>query len=621
MKLKSAKSSNCFKIFPRFTNSCAQYQPGVHSSSYQRHLDTLPETCRDRSTFYELDVAGYSKQDLSRTSHTLLVSPSHEEICDAVVGTRGWQTKLNELVPEMPPAYHDHPIVKEARLAHEPVVGPLALYLDGLPYSLTDSVLAFWLEDLVTTTRYCIAIFRKRLSCKCGCKGWCSLFPIWMYVRYVLLALARGMMPESRHNGTPFRETDIKRAARRGEPMPRKFATVYVKGDWMEYSGTIGFSAHNDGLRPCFECVAFGMGMYEIQNCFPSQLCWHTNDDDAYDFACSRCEILVELDAERKAQIIKAGLRYDKRSHGSRGRCLVRDVHSLNLRGGDRLEPCAGLLDVGQFESLAIGSLVVFWRTSAETMVRHRCPIFCDELGISPKRNLTVDALHAIYLGVMNVWCKLALWFVLLSGWFGRLENEEETLIVALHCLKHALMHWYKERHRSHPMENLTRVSDFTMKMLGTKDDPKCKTKGAETFGIMLFLLSTLEKYSQHLTPEGRNLQVAGEALARMLEIFKGCDRCVSATDQEQCFRLYKQHVEAMRVFETFVPKHHIIVHMLDKMSYQGNPVFYATWLDESLNKVLKAACRFTSQSSFELSVLTRMRQILQTEVEKRARR
>jgi len=230
---------------------------------------------------------------------------------------------------------------------------------------------------------------------------------------------------------------------------------------------------------------------------------------------------------------------------------------------------------------------------------------------MSPKRNMTVDTLHAIYLGVMNAWCRTCLWHVLLSGWFGVLGTAEETLQIAVLCLKHQLMGFYKQHHRGNPNENLTRVADFTLKMVGKESAPKCKTKGAETYGVMLFLLSVLEQHSPHLTQCGRQLIIAGKALSNMLDALANCGLCVLADVQVRWFEFYNQHLDAIRSFATFVPKHHIVVHMLDKMSYQGNPVYYATWLDESLNKTLKAICRFTSQATFEISVLTRIRIIL----------
>ena len=70
-----------------------------------------------------------------------------------------------------------------------------------------------------------------------------------------------------------------------------------------------------------------------------------------------------------------------------------------------------------------------------------------------------------------------------------------------------------------------------------------------------------------------------------------------------------------MREFECFVPKHHIVMHLLRQMLHFGNPERYATWLDESRNKTLKQACKGQSQSTFERGVLLRIEKVLKRKV------
>ena len=69
-----------------------------------------------------------------------------------------------------------------------------------------------------------------------------------------------------------------------------------------------------------------------------------------------------------------------------------------------------------------------------------------------------------------------------------------------------------------------------------------------------------------------------------------------------------------------FTPKHHWAFHLVHSIQRQGNPAFYATWMDESLNKVLKGCCRQTAQSTFETSVLVRMGEVLRGRGAKRGR-
>ena len=62
---------------------------------------------------------------------------------------------------------------------------------------------------------------------------------------------------------------------------------------------------------------------------------------------------------------------------------------------------------------------------------------------------------------------------------------------------------------------------------------------------------------------------------------------------------------------DCYLPKHHLIVHPILESLEKGNPWFYAAWLDESLNKDLKRACKDASQLTFEYVVLNKMREIL----------
>ena len=62
---------------------------------------------------------------------------------------------------------------------------------------------------------------------------------------------------------------------------------------------------------------------------------------------------------------------------------------------------------------------------------------------------------------------------------------------------------------------------------------------------------------------------------------------------------------------DAFRPKHHLMWHLLERLPIHGAPKLYACWKDESLNKLLKACCRQTSQLTFEASVLSRMNQLL----------
>ena len=129
---------------------------------------------------------------------------------------------------------------------------PCALYLDAVPYSLTDSIIGWWLWCLPTNKRYLYAGFRKRNACACGCRGWCSFRVYWELTRWQLEALGNGIYPSARFDGEPWRASDKKRMELSGKRMLYRMVVIYIKGDWSEYATTVGLPSWQDGLRPCF---------------------------------------------------------------------------------------------------------------------------------------------------------------------------------------------------------------------------------------------------------------------------------------------------------------------------------------------------------------------------------
>jgi hypothetical protein len=211
------------------------------------------------------------------------------------------------------------------------------------------------------------------------------------------------------------------------------------------------------------------------------RLGWMINEDDDYFAACDRCEINVRILQNQDLERIENFLRYDKRDHGgSKGRALTRDlvINGTQLQANDRLEPSRSLPNVGELHLVdEFPTIILFWRVSDETLTRHRNPLFDRTIGITPRRSLTVDVLHAFFLGVLNIWAKIALWKLIEAGAYGNLGTQAENLRAAALVLRSALMSWYKRYAADHKGENLTRVADLTVKMLGTSADPKLKRR------------------------------------------------------------------------------------------------------------------------------------------------
>ena len=63
------------------------------------------------------------------------------------------------------------------------------MYVDAVRYTRTqpgrtDSVIAWWMYNLVSGKRHIIFLMRKAELCRCGCAGWCSYFAVWTFIRW-----------------------------------------------------------------------------------------------------------------------------------------------------------------------------------------------------------------------------------------------------------------------------------------------------------------------------------------------------------------------------------------------------------------------------------------------------
>ena len=126
---------------------------------------------------------------------------------------------------ELPPAYHEHPVVVRSR----PLVAvPVSLYLGGIQYATRDSVLGIFLVNMVTSARHLLCSLKKKDLCRCGCLGWCSLWPLFSFLHWSLRALGLGLYPAERHDGKPFQDH---RSHEARKDLGLVGAVIYLKAD------------------------------------------------------------------------------------------------------------------------------------------------------------------------------------------------------------------------------------------------------------------------------------------------------------------------------------------------------------------------------------------------------
>ena len=117
----------------------------------------------------------------------------------------------------LPTEYYHHPVVENR--AEDELILPLAFFIDAVPYSQVDSVVGFWVINMITNRRCLLATLRRCMLCRCGCRGWCSLFEMFTFINWSLQAIADRVLPTSRHGGDPWHASDAIRQRLGGTAM------------------------------------------------------------------------------------------------------------------------------------------------------------------------------------------------------------------------------------------------------------------------------------------------------------------------------------------------------------------------------------------------------------------
>ena len=200
--------------------------------------------------------------------------PIGMDVCSAAYCGRGHITKIHNVGPTMRACfltvcrvYQWHPGVQSC-CPEQPLL--ISLYADGIRFTRservgkTDTLLAFFVHSLVEAERHTVALLRKSESCRCGCRGWCTIYPIMLMMSWSFKALLRGKRPDRDHEGHSFPQNDW-RASHAGTDL-RRGVLVWIKGDLAEQSITYGLRGLGSGFHPCFLCRTLLDNMHQYNN-------------------------------------------------------------------------------------------------------------------------------------------------------------------------------------------------------------------------------------------------------------------------------------------------------------------------------------------------------------------
>ena len=461
----------------------------VGSGDFKRLLDkVLPNYCPES---YVVEAPAFIRS-LGRKDlygfHCLL---PHEGL---VMELEGQDLQSLHEAWDAPPNYHTHPVVLASGDSPTPVV-PLSIFLDGVAYAKRDSVLVASFNNLWTGKRLICLVVRKRLLCRCSCRGWDTMACLFAWLRWCVQVLANGFYPEQRHDGTAWDpEVEPLRADRAGQPLPFKAAVCQLRADWAEIAHTLAVPQWSSGRHPCFLCKATRRDVYTLLNdCSATNFPWELKTHEDYEADCQAAEQRVGLE-EWSWTLLAEHLRPDHRKDGARGYTLDENLPELGLLKGDRLEPSAeNWWDPDNLWGETQPERAVMWRRSREGMCLRRNPLLCPEVGLTLDSILAIDVLHTLCLGVFMQFVHGAMWQLvqhLPHDGPGLQANirEENMGQMRQHYRK-----WLRWSRKTRPDMQLTAVGEFSLEMLGSPQVPVLRAKAHETLTLLRWVNAVLE--------------------------------------------------------------------------------------------------------------------------------
>ena len=212
------------------------HQPGYYSTRYDKVVGTSPHD----PLRYQVMVAKRFKYDAIRRIVPMPMILPHECLGEEVVQDPDVVRDFEKArkARDISARYFSHSFVTSCP-ASESVL-PFVLYLDAVKYTRRDNILGLWCYLLISGERHLLFSMRKSEYCNCGCRGWCSLYPVLSALAWSCEAMGKGLHPAGRHDHMPWRAEDSQRENLADRPSGLRSLCLLVEGDWMEFAHSLG---------------------------------------------------------------------------------------------------------------------------------------------------------------------------------------------------------------------------------------------------------------------------------------------------------------------------------------------------------------------------------------------
>ena len=179
--------------------------------------------------------------------------------------------------------------------------------------------MGIWAFNAITQKRHYIVGLRVLDFCRCGCGGWCTLYPVMLMLHWSLISLKLGERPAMKHNHKSFEQGDalLELLHQEGTSLGVTAAICWIKGDWAEFCHSLGLPSVSSFNSPSPYSTLTKKQLHEHYESmsFPARA-------DSYDIACRACEITVTVNTEEDRMSILAVLHYAKQYSRVKRQCL-----------------------------------------------------------------------------------------------------------------------------------------------------------------------------------------------------------------------------------------------------------------------------------------------------------
>jgi hypothetical protein len=147
--------------------------------------------------------------------------------------------------------------------------------------------------------------------------------------------------------------------------------------------------------------------------------------------------------------------------------------------------------------------------------------------------------------------------------------------------------------------------------MLGPSRAPCFSAKAKETESLVPFTVYILERFQHKFNELSADEQhrtslliAAGKAAVSFMNVLNRVDGTPVESQQQLMLDLYLRHMAlASDAGMKLMPKHHAMVHMIQRCGALGHPRTYSTYKDESINGVVACIARSAHSWTFAATV------------------